>query len=114
MEKKDVIVTGRVLIIFSIILIYIHLMSGGDYAIAILSAFFGATGTICLYYADNVDIDTAIFSSGFCIAGGAVFPIADIIKEYAPALTTFCYLVAIFLIIAPAKKKAEAPDPVHH
>ena len=114
MKKNELVATGIVLIAFSMLLIYNHLTSGGDYATAVISAIIGFAGTICLYHQRSINIDTFIFSSGFYIGGGVILPIIPMLEGYAPYLTAICYIGAVLMIFFPPRERTSVQGAAHH
>jgi len=112
MKKKCFFVIGLIFVIFSVLLAYGYLTTN-EFAIALMFAITGFIGTFFMYKSEKINNETAIFSSGFFIAGGMIFPLLPMIKEYSSSLIILACVVAIILMVLKPPERTSIEAPVH-
>jgi|GEM_PF-2677252 len=113
MKKRECFfVTGLIFVIFSVLLVYSYLTIN-EFAIALMFAVIGPIGTFFMYKSGKINNETAILSSGMFIAGGMIFPLLPMIKEYSSLIIILACFVAIALMVLKPPERTSIKAPVH-
>ncbi|MFA5169812.1 MAG: hypothetical protein WC386_00885 [Candidatus Paceibacterota bacterium] len=111
MEKREYFLIGMIFITFSVLFAFGYLTIN-EFTIALMFAVTGFIGTFFMYKSGKINNETAILSSGMFIAGGMIFPLLSMIKEYSSSLMIVACVVAIALMVLKPPERTSTKVPV--
>lgn len=97
MEKKGYFVSGLVLIVFSLVLIYCYLTTATEFAIAVISMIIGVIGVMLLCRSGKINEETFILSTLLLMFGGFLVPLLS--PQTPTLMIAIAYGGAIFLLM---------------
>lgn len=111
MEKRGYFISGLVLIIFSLVLIYCYLTTVTEFAIAVISMLIGVIGVMLLYRSGKINEETSILSTLLLMFGGFLVPLLS--SSISALMIAIAYGGAIFLLVFNTPKETSKKTSVH-